>query len=82
MQNQTETRTLVRPYGDVEEINRLSVLFSEQKRKGNLVGYSFLLSRGASLTPGEIAKEINAVYSDHLAGNTVDDTPAALAEGY
>ena len=50
MLKQTETATLVRPYGDVEEINRLSRLFSEQKEKGNLVGYSFLLSRDASLT--------------------------------
>ena len=72
----------MRPYGDVEEINRLSMLFSEQKRKGDLVGYSFLLSRNGSLTPGEIAKEINAVYSDHLDHKTEDVTSEALAEGY
>ncbi len=82
MLKQTETATLVRPYGDVEEINRLSRLFSEQKKKGNLVGYSFLLSRDASLTAGDIAKEINSVYSDHLAGNTENVTSEALAEGY
>ena len=82
MQNQTETRTLVRPYGDVDEINRLSVLFSEQKNKGDLVGYSFLLSRDATLTHGEIAKEINAVYRDHIAGNTKNVTSEVLVKGY
>lgn len=82
MQNNAETHTLVRPYGDVEEINRLSRLFSDQKEKGNLVGYSLLLSRDASLTHGEIAKETNVVYRDHLAGNTKNVTSEVLVEGY
>ncbi len=82
MLKQTETATLVRPYGDVEEINRLSRLFSEQKEKGNLVGYSFQLPGDASLTIGSVAKELRLVYEGHLAGKTIDVTEEVLAGAY
>ena len=82
MMKQAETATLVRPYGDVEEINRLSRLFSEQKEKGNLVGYSFLLPGDGSLTIGDAAKELREVYEGHLVGRTTDVTEEVLAGAY
>ena len=82
MLKQTETSMLVRPYGDVEEINRLSALLSEQKENNNLVGYSFLLPGDGSLTIGDAAKELRKVYEGHLAGRTTDVTEEVLAGAY
>ena len=79
MENNNDEIAIVRPYGDIEEINELSDLFLQQKEKGELLGYGFLLSRDSTLTAGGVAKELREIYRDHLAGNTIDITQEVLS---
>lgn len=73
---------IIRPYGNIEEINSLSRLLTRQKEDGNLVGYSLLAPRTGALTVGDIASQIRTAYEDFLAGNATDVTERVLAGEY
>ncbi|MCQ2394240.1 MAG: hypothetical protein MJ249_08125 [Kiritimatiellae bacterium] len=75
-------KDIIRPYGNLDEVNSLSRLLSEQKERGRMHGYSFLAPRTGSLTVGDIAAEIRKAYEDFLAGNATDVTDNVLAGEY
>lgn len=76
------TADTVRPYGDIEAVNELSKLFTQQQAEGELDGYSLMFSSDANLTAGDLAREVNDIYLDHLRGNTHDVTSKVLAGIY
>ncbi len=75
-------KEILRPYGDIEAINGLARLFSDEKNEGRMFGYSFQMPCDGSLTIGDAAREIQDVYKGHLAGNTANVTEKVLAGAY
>lgn len=73
---------IIRPYGNLDEVNSLSRLLTRQKEDGNLVGYSLLAPRTGALTVGDIASQIRTAYEDFLDGNAKDVTDNVLAGEY
>jgi len=73
---------ILSPIGNVESINRLSSLLSRKKSEGDLVGFSFLADSSDGVTAGELADEIDAVYSDYISGHTVNITDQIMSGMY